>query len=58
MLLFIPLLQKKMAIFTDRHFNQEILIIDNITWLTSKSESGDAAAQLMSRLITMKKRGG
>ena len=36
----------------------KILIIDNITWLTSKSESGDAAAQLMSRLITMKKRGG
>ena len=36
----------------------KILIIDNITWLTSKSESGDAAAQLMSRLIQMKKRGG
>ena len=38
--------------------NAKILIIDNITWLTSKSESGDAAAQLMSRLIQMKKRGG
>ena len=36
----------------------KIIIIDNITWLTSKSESGDAAAQLMSRLIQMKKRGG
>ena len=35
-----------------------ILIIDNITWLTSKSESGDAAGQLMSRLIQMKKRAG
>ena len=36
----------------------KIIIIDNITWLTSKSESGDAAGQLMSRLIQMKKRGG
>ena len=34
----------------------KILIIDNITWLTSKSENGDTAAQLMSRLIQMKKR--
>ena len=35
-----------------------IIIIDNITWLTSKSESGDTAGQLMARLIQMKKRGG
>lgn len=41
-----------------RRSEAKILIIDNITWLTSKSESGDAAAQLMSRLIQMKKRGG
>ena len=34
------------------------LIIDNISWLTSKSESGDTAGQLMSRLVQMKKRGG
>ena len=36
----------------------KIIIIDNMTWLTSKSESGDAAAQLMTRFIKMKKRGG
>lgn len=36
----------------------KIIVIDNMTWLTSKSESGDTAAQLMSRLVQMKKRGG
>ena len=36
----------------------KIIIIDNITWLTNKSESGDTAGQLMSRLIQMKKRNG
>ena len=36
----------------------KIIIIDNITWLKNKSESGDTAGQLMSRLIQMKKRNG
>ena len=33
------------------------LIIDNISWITAKSESGDVAATLMQELVKLKKRG-
>ncbi len=35
-----------------------ILIIDNITWICNRTESGDAAGELMQLLIQMKRRWG
>ena len=37
--------------------NGRYLIIDNISWITAKSESGDVAATLMQELVKLKKRG-
>lgn len=36
----------------------KIAIIDNLTWLSNKSESGDAAGELMKGLIQMKRKHG
>lgn len=36
----------------------KILIIDNITWICNRAESGDAAGELMQLLIQMKRRWG
>ncbi len=36
----------------------KILIIDNITWICNRAESGDAAGELMQQLIGMKRRWG
>ena len=41
-----------------KNYDVKNIIIDNISWLTNKCESGDTAGELMSRLIQMKKRGG
>lgn len=36
----------------------DVLIVDNLTWLSSGTEKGDVAAELMSEFIKMKKRSG
>ena len=35
--------------------NIKVIIIDNLTWICNSSEKGDAAGQLMARLIRLKK---
>lgn len=42
---------EEMAIAT----NTDVIIIDNITWICADSEKGDIAAQLMKRLMRLKK---